>query len=115
MKKSRITNKDLKQIGLSHPDILASVGKESNNLLKKRKFTKPVLLDIIATMINNPIAIDDNNSALKELNTIIRKFLKDNSQAPLKETRKLSIALKNSPLPYPVFGNDYIDKGAIEQ
>lgn len=115
MKKNRITNKDLKQLGLSHPDMLASVGNESNNLLKKRKFTKPDLLNVITTIINDPESTDYSNSALKELNQIIRKFLKNNSHAPLKETRKLSVELINRPLPYPVFGKDYIEKGAIEQ
>ncbi|MFP4555815.1 MAG: RtcB family protein [Bacteroidales bacterium] len=115
MKKGRITNKELKHLGINHPDMLVAVSKEANDLLKKRKTTKQQLLGFIDAAMLGSDSSDAQDDTLDELNRIIRKFLKNNPKEPLQVKSIRDVSLRSSPLPYPVFGKDYIESGAIEQ
>lgn len=113
MKKPKITNKELKQIGIKEPGMLEAIGRETNRLLKHKNFTKSELLSTISDFIENPSKIELNDHPLSGLALILassKDAHKKSIDIPTKD-----IFLRQQPLSYPIYGPEQIEAGALQQ
>lgn len=115
MKKVKITNKDLKIIGITHPDTLVAISREANVLIKKRIADKAQLINLIEKIITNPLLEKDFSSEYKNLIKSIKENIEKNPKLPEQESEKIIVNLRENPLPYPIYGKDYIESGALIQ
>lgn len=115
MKKVKVANKDLKLLGISHPEMLIAVGREANILLKKRIANKTEILDAIKAMMESRNQEIWKNHPLKDLYLAFEKHLPLNPKEPKLEIAGQKTYLKPEPVPYPIYGRHYIEAGALEQ
>lgn len=115
MKKIKISNKDLKLLGINHPEMLIAVGREANRLIKRRIVAKVDLLAALEAMMKSQSHDVWKNHPLKELNAIIQKHISINPKSPKTEFSGEKTFLKPESIPYPIYGRNYIEAGALEQ
>jgi len=115
VKKAKINNKDLKLLGISHPELLISIGREANRILKRKTLSKVDILNAIRGMIENPDGKVWENHPLKEISTIIREKYQEKKVEYEEQTNKQNTFLRETPLPYPTYGEHQIEASAIQQ
>jgi tRNA-splicing ligase RtcB (3'-phosphate/5'-hydroxy nucleic acid ligase) len=110
MSKNKITNKELKSIGIKDPDDLKIAGKTVKELVRKKVLTVKDILNILRQVIENPEeGITDNPQLLK-----LCKYFSDKkkSQPPLHSEQH---RLRDIPPEYTVYGEMQIDTEALKQ
>lgn len=115
MKKAKISNKDLRHLDFSHPEDLKAISTEANKLLKRKLISKPDLLATMAVMLDNPEAAHWQNHPLQELNHLVASSISKQISNPSISSESEKMSLRSQSLPYPIYGKDHIETGALAQ
>lgn len=108
--KTKINNNELKSIFFDKA-VLQRAGKLAKTLLKARKYDKAQILAIYQTLAQMPDKYQDDET-FGEIATMLMR----QQAVPTEEIPNLQLAdLKSVPLPYEIFGAEYIDVSAQEQ
>jgi tRNA-splicing ligase RtcB (3'-phosphate/5'-hydroxy nucleic acid ligase) len=113
MEKEKISNNELKDLGINDVDILISFGRVASRLLKNEVMSKPEILANLEALINDPEPYLFNNDGKF-------KNLAENVIALRKEGRFLKqqqdeFKLKEVITDFPVWGAEHIHAGAMAQ
>lgn len=115
MKKAKVNNKDLKLLGISHPEMLIAIGREANRILKRRTLCKVDILNAIGEMMANTDSKRWENHPLQEISKLITtSFAEKDTRIPA-QSDKTNAILRDVPLVYPTYGAHQIEAGAILQ
>ena len=113
MEKEKISNNNLKDLGINDVDILVSFGRVASGLLKNEVMSKSDILANLEALINDPAPYLFNNDGkfknLAESVIALRKegkFLKQESN---------TFKLKEETAGFPVWGLGHIESGALAQ
>lgn len=110
MRKTKIKNKDLQQIGYYEVPLLKLAGKICNKLIGQKQKSKEELLPLLKDLLDNP----DNYT--EEPFAKLAQQVKEHQPAnDLLRQEEAQYELNPEPLPYPVFGKENIEEGAIKQ
>jgi tRNA-splicing ligase RtcB len=108
---TKINNNELK-IFFYQKEVLVAAGRLAKQLIKQKVYTKAAILDLYARLANKP---EDffSNPTFCELAALVQA-----RQAPRTDGGRQNTAehvLRDAPLPYPVYGANQIDAGALAQ
>jgi tRNA-splicing ligase RtcB (3'-phosphate/5'-hydroxy nucleic acid ligase) len=115
MKGQKITNKELRNIGISHPDALIDIGKLAKKILKSRAIEKSGLLKFIHNVFTDS---SYGNFESKELLELFELINSQRSKIPITLQNKslgTQVNLNQNALPFKIYGKDYIELGALTQ
>jgi tRNA-splicing ligase RtcB (3'-phosphate/5'-hydroxy nucleic acid ligase) len=115
MKKSKISNKDLRQLGISHPESLIAISREANLLIKKRIIPKRDLIQVISEMLTD---ISNEKWKAKPFATLFTEIIKAyDSIEEISNDRFFppNVAELKEMIPFPIYGGSYIEAGAVNQ
>jgi tRNA-splicing ligase RtcB len=118
MKKIKISNKDIKQLGFSNPDVIISLSREANKILKRKMLSKADIITALEDMIKSQDSLRWKNHPLKELNKLIMNYLPEmpsTTSNTSNEKPEQVTFLRKEALPYPIFGKEQIESGALAQ
>jgi tRNA-splicing ligase RtcB len=115
MKKSKISNKDLRNFGFIHPEVLVLLSREANRLLKRRLISKEDLLAAIRSMINEPDSKQWQKHQLYDLSKLVQSSISSVFLYPTINEPGQKAFLTDKPKPYPIYGKEQIELGALAQ
>jgi tRNA-splicing ligase RtcB len=115
MKRAKISNKDLRVLGFSHPEVLILLSREANRLLKRRVISKLDLLAAIREMIVKPDSGQWQNHSLFDLSKLVQSSVSTILLDPFNNQLGQKAFLSDQPKSYPIYGKEQIELGALAQ
>lgn len=113
MKKEKISNNELKALGINDTEILVKFSKVANSLLKRKLANKPQILASLKSLINDPHDFAQNhNNEYFELAQLTIELRKNGNFLKQKQT---DYALKTEIMDFPIYGKEHIEAGALSQ
>lgn len=115
MNKLKISNKELRSLGIKHPEILMAIGRVANRILKQSLLTKEKILEAIGEMVTNP---DDSNWSQKHLHDlypVVKMEMKDFKSVSASNEISKNVTIAEKVMPFPIYGIENIEAGAVSQ
>lgn len=113
MGKVKISNNELKALGIADTQLLADFSRVANKLLKHRAMTKVQIINNLGKLIADPEAfLSSDTGKFREL---AERILLIKEKSGIELNQSTVIALKTETLLYPVFGAEHIESGALSQ
>lgn len=110
MRRTKVRNQDLKKIGYYEVPILKLAGKICNQLIGQKQSSKEELLPLLQDLLNNPDHYTE--PPFDQLALKVKEYQPAND---LKRQEEAQYELKPTPIPYPIFGEQNIEAGALRQ
>lgn len=115
MKPQKISNKELRNKGINHPEALMEISKLANKILKTKTIEKSNLLKFIQNVIDSSGEVCVENSELLKLSKLINALKPKMILPSFEESLCTEENLNQNILPYTIYGTDYIEQGALKQ
>lgn len=111
MKKTKIKNKDLQEIGLYEEELLKRASKIGNRLINQKIKSKEAILAYLERIVIRPAEFFED----VEFGFLAQKIKELQAQNTIKKEENKVFRLKKGIPIYSIFGEEKIDKGAIAQ
>jgi len=113
MGKVKISNNELKALGIEDTKLLADFSRVANKLLKQNTMNKLQIINKLEKLISDPQAfITAENDKWSDL---AEQVLTMRSQGLFTEPANREVALKTDQSNFPIFGAEHIEQGALDQ
>ncbi|MDF3077276.1 MAG: RtcB family protein [Sphingobacteriaceae bacterium] len=113
MEKEKISNGDLKVLGIEKPELLESFSRVANGLLRHRVMDKREILANLEALISDPFAFTTKKGGkFKNLAESIIALRREGKFMPPERSPQ---RLKTSPAEFPIYGLEHIEPGALSQ
>lgn len=113
MGRVKISNNELKALGIEDTELLADFSRVANRLLKQGTMNKVQIINRLEKLIADPHAfIEPGGDKLSDLAGQVAQ-LRD--QGRFDKPLKTEIPLRNTPAEFPIFGAEHIESGALDQ
>lgn len=110
MRRTKLRNQDLQKIGYYEVPLLKLAGKIANKLIGQKQSSKEELLPLLQDLLDHP-----DNYTEPPFDVLAQKVKVHQPANDLKRQEEAQYELKPQPLPYPVFGKEKIEAGALKQ
>lgn len=113
MGKVKISNNELKALGIEDTQLLADFSREANRLLRHRAMTKVQIINNLGKLIADPEPfLSSDIGKFRELAQRV-SHIKQGGGFEIKQSAE--IPLKTEAVRYPIFGAEHIEAGALAQ
>jgi len=113
MGKVKISNNELKALGIEDTQLLADFSREANKLLKHHAMTKVQIIDNLGKLIADPAAF--MNSDIGKFRELAERISLIKQRGSFELNQSTEIPLKTETVHYPIFGAEHIESGALTQ
>ena len=110
MRRTKIRNNDLQKIGYYEVPILKLAGKIANQLIGQKQSSKEELLPLLKDLLENP-----DNYTEAPFDKLAQKVKEHQPANDLRRQQEAQFELKPEPTPFPIYGAEKIEPGAIKQ
>jgi tRNA-splicing ligase RtcB len=113
MQKEKISNNDLKELGINDVKMLASFSRVANGLLKNEIFSKAEILENLEALIDDPkpYALEKEG----KFKNIAESVIAMRKQGQFVKQEHVTVKLKEETVDFPVWGLEHIEAGALAQ
>lgn len=115
MNKLKISNKELRSLGIKHPETLIAIGRTANRIIKQRLLPKEIILEAIGEMVTNPGDTKWNQKHLHDLYLVVQKEMKGFQPVSASKVFSENFVLTEKGKPFPIYGIENIEAGAVLQ
>ena len=112
MKTEKITQKELSELGLNDLESRIAFGKVAHNIIKGALIEKSQVIHDFKNIIESPESYLIEGNPYNELAVFVKE---KQATGTLVKQKIDTYDLKEHPLPFPVYGKEIIDEGALKQ